>query len=117
MAGGSAARPTVMIGMKAIEMPAARNGLAIIRCAVLFRLPCAGNGIRCVPYEIFSSALASASGSPLRRAPSVSAWNSRLRLIAIWMIIAASGPKMTIRIAITMKVSGRSSATRTIQVI
>ena len=37
--------------------------------------------------------------------------------MSVGVRIAASGPKITIRIAMTMKVSGRSSATLTIQVI
>ena len=45
-----------------------------------------------------ASALASASGLPLISAPPRSAEYSRVRLIVIWMSIAASGAKITARI-------------------
>jgi hypothetical protein len=47
------------------------------------------------------SALASATGSPLYRAPVASAPNSRLRDTASWMIMAAIGASSTSRSAAT----------------
>ena len=48
-----------------------------------------------VPAWIFRSALARASGSRVSVAPDASAWYSRLRLMASWMTLAASGPRIS----------------------
>ena len=53
-----------------------------------------GSGSACVPASSLRKALASPSGSPVSSDPDVSAWYSRDRLIASWIIPAASGPKM-----------------------
>ncbi len=49
------------------------------------------NGARATPVSSLRSAEASANGSPVRREPSSSASYSRVRLIAIWMTVAAKG--------------------------
>ena len=92
-------------------MPAARNGLAIMRCAVLVSWPSAGSGSARVPESIFRSAPANASGSLLSRAPDASAWYSRLRLMASWMSVAAIGPMFLA--AIRQSVNQRSLALST----
>ena len=76
-------------------MPCARNGFAIMRCAVLVSWPSAGNGSAWVPMSILRRALASASGSWVSAAPDASAWYSRLRLIASWISVAAIGPRIS----------------------
>ncbi len=50
-----------------------------------------GSGFWSTPAEIFCSAEASASGSPVSSLPSSSASYSRVREIAIWMSEAAIG--------------------------
>lgn len=53
----------------------ARNGLSIIMCDWAAMSGCGGSGAACTPPEIFASADASASGSPVSSAPDWSAWN------------------------------------------
>ncbi len=49
-----------------------------------------------MPASSLRSALARASGSPVIRAPSASAWYSRERLTASWIRLAAIGPRIMI---------------------
>ena len=80
---------------KSLARPVGRNGLAIIRWLCATSRSSGGSGSAWVPACSLRSALASASGSRVSSAPDASAWNSRLRLIASWMIDAAIGPRMT----------------------
>src|SRR3954454_23164897 len=70
--------------------PWPRNGLAIIRWLWVTNRSSGGSGRAAVPRSIVRRALASASGSWESWAPEASAWNSRLRLTAIWISPAAS---------------------------
>ena len=79
---------------KSFARPPARNGLAIIRWLCATIRSSGGSGSASVPACSLRSALASASGSLVSSAPDASAWYSRLRLIASWMIDAAIGPRM-----------------------
>ena len=74
-----------------LETSCGRNGLAIIMWLALTMSRCGASGARAVPDSSLRSAEASASGSPVRVAPSSSASYSRVRLIAIWIVIAAIG--------------------------
>ncbi|SIM24902.1 Uncharacterised protein [Mycobacteroides abscessus subsp. abscessus] len=68
------------------------KGLAIITWEALATFGFSGSiGARAVPVSSLRSAEARASGSSVSRAPSSSASYSRVRLMAIWMIEAASG--------------------------
>jgi hypothetical protein len=85
-----------------------RNGLAIIRCDCEISAGSGASGATWVPCSSLRRAAASASGSPVSRAPDSSAWYSRDRLTAICTMVAATGP----RIAISSKNTrfGRSSS-------
>ncbi len=86
----------------------ARNGLAIIMWLAL-TMSCEGaSGARATPASSLRRAEARASGSPVSLAPSSSASYSRVRLIAIWIIIAASGASRLI--ASSASGLGRSSS-------
>ena len=74
-----------------LETSCARNGLAIIMWLALTMSRCGASGARAVPDSSLRSADARASGSPVSVAPSSSASYSRVRLIAIWIVIAATG--------------------------
>ena len=86
----------------------ARNGLAIIMWLAL-TMSCDGaSGARATPDSSLRRAEARASGSPVSFEPSSSASYSRVRLIAIWIIIAASGASRLI--ASSANGLGRSSS-------
>ena len=72
-------------------MRAPESGLTMNRCAAAGLCSAAALGMRWAALEILASAEASASGRPLISAPARSAEYSRVRLIAIWTIMAASG--------------------------
>ena len=69
--------------------------MAIIRALVVCSAGSGGSGSARVPISSLRSALARASGSPVTVAPDASAWYSRDRLIAIWIIPAATGPRIS----------------------
>ena len=69
-----------------------RNGLAIISELVGASRGSSIIGRAAVPTSSLRRARARASGSPVTCEPLASAWNSRLRLMAIWIRPAASGP-------------------------
>ena len=95
--------------LNSLPMPAPpRNGLAIISELVGASCGLSTSGRACTPCSSLRSALASASGSPVIWAPLASAWYSRLRLIASWMIVAAIGP--TIMNSSAPKMPGPSSS-------
>ena len=90
------------------ETSCARKGFAIIMCELLTNCGVGASGARRVPVSSFCRADASARGSPVSFAPSSSASYSRVRLIAIWITIAAKGARSDIPIrAIGL---GRSSS-------
>ena len=82
-------------------MPSLRNGLAIIRWLEFTSSRSGGSGSAWVPASSLRSAEARASGSPVSLAPSSSASYSRVRLIAIWISMAANGAAIAIRISAT----------------
>lgn len=74
-----------------------RNGFAIIMWLAVSMRGSGGSGSCLVPTSSLRRAPASASGSPVSRAPDASASYSRERLMASWMRLAASGPRIMIR--------------------
>src|SRR5581483_4641026 len=72
--------------------PPTRKGFTTKRCEAAGLLT--PSGTCCAAASIFCRARARGRGSPTRRAPEASAWNSRLRLMASWMSMAATGARI-----------------------
>ena len=79
-----------------LSIPRPESGLMMKRWAVAGCASALSFGTASAMCAILTSAVASASGRPLMRAPRLSAAYSRVRLIAIWTIIAAIGARTSI---------------------
>ncbi len=73
-----------------------RDTLIMTIAATLAGVACMGAIVDAI--SSFSSALASPHGRPARRAPLASAWNSRVREMAIWTSMAAIGARKAMAI-------------------
>ncbi len=78
-----------------LSIRAPDSGLTMKRCAEAGLRSAEGISIRCAAPEILFNAEASASGLPEISPPNRSAEYSRVRLIIIWISIAARGARMT----------------------